>query len=837
MKKSLLSKKRDTSIVHLSANQQVLVDPKENEFRGLKSILHALPGCVYWKDRNGVYLGCNNAALALAGTNVVGKTDFDLPWKSQAAEMQRTDEEVFKKNILLELEESFTLANGQSLTMLTRKAPLKDAQGNTVGIIGIWVDIADRVRLQEVLKEAYEQALAANIILQKAKEQADMTLDNIVASMPGHVYWKDKNGVYLGCNNRQAQSFGFQYGSEVIGKTDFTLPWIAGANTLRANDIRVMQTGQTETVEESAQMDGKDVIVLSQKTPLKNKQGVIEGVLGISTDITNRKKFEADLKVAKEKAEAANKAKAGFLENMRHDIRTPLMGIISFAGIISEEVNDPKIKGYVENLNASSNALLDLLNEILELIKVSSGDIPILKKKFDFKKRLTEVIKLNQAKALHKQIDLVFDHDNQIPRYLIGDSTRIHRIALELIANALNFTKQGSVRLVTQLAKSDDRGVVVKLIVEDTGIGIEPETQQEIFLQFKRLTPSYEGIYKGAGLGLTIVKQFMDELQGEVYVQSTVGEGSKFICVLPLKKALLDEDLGSEDLLFTAHEKKQLIAIPAKPAEDEKIPSRPAEKSRILIVEDQLIAITVAQRMFSSLDCHVDVASDGNTAVQLSQKNKYDLIIMDVGLPDISGYEVTKRIRQHEASRSATVPIIALSAHIDEENKQHCLEVGMNAVLSKPLDKDRAKELLDAFIPCRKNKREELNNNAPEDIAALFMMENKIIDMNLAKRQLGGNEEVVEQILNMLVNTFAEERAQLKAAYEKSDWNAIQKIAHKLKGGSSYCGAARLREICSLIEVTVKKEKQELYGPLLKRLEEEMVLIENAVKNETYKSF
>lgn len=835
MKKSLLPKKRDASIVHLSANQQVLVDPKENEFRGLKSLLHALPGCVYWKDREGVYLGCNNSALALAGTNVLGKTDYDLPWKNQAAEMQLVDEEVLKKNTLIEAEESIVLANGQPLVMLTRKAPLKDAHGNTVGIIGISVDITERKRLKTALKEAYEQTLAANIILQKAKEQADMTLDNIVASMPGHVYWKDKNGVYLGCNNRQAQSLGFQHGSEVVGKTDFTLPWDAEIiDAIRTNDIRVMQTGQTETIEEKAQMDGKEVIVLSQKTPLRNKHGVIVGVLGTSIDITARKKFEADLKVAKEKAEAANKAKTGFLENMRHDIRTPLMGIISFATIISEEVNDPKIKGYVDNLNASSTALLDLLNEILELIKVSSGDIPILKKKFEFKKRLNEVIKLNQAKALHKQIDLVFEHDDNVPRYLIGDSTRIHRIALELIANALNFTNQGSVRLITQLAKTDERDVVVKIIVEDTGIGIESETQQEIFLQFKRLTPSYEGIYKGAGLGLTIVKQFIDELQGEMYVQSTVGVGSRFICVLPLKKALLDEDLGSEDILFTANDKKQpSIAMP-KQIENEKKQPFASEKNRILVVEDQLIAVTVAQRMFSSLDCQVDVAPDGNTAVQLFQKNNYDLILMDIGLPDISGYEVTKRIRLQEANKSVSVPIIALSAHIDEENKQHCFEVGMNAVLSKPLGKDRAKEILDAFIPHRKHKLDDANKNAPEDIAALFKMKNKIIDMSLAKRQLGGNEEVVEQILNMLVDTFPEERAQLAAAYEKSDWSSIQKIAHKLKGGSSYCGATRLREICSLVEITIKKDKQELYEPLLKLMEEEMVLIENAVKTKSY---
>lgn len=677
------------------------------------------------------------------------------------------------------------------------------------------------------------QAEAANILLRKAKEQAELTLDNIVANIPGHVYWKDKNGVYLGCNNRQAESLGLKFGSEVIGKTDFDLPWARDvASTFRENDIRIMNTGETEIIEEDAQINGKKIIVLSQKTPLKNKDGEVIGILGISIDITERKQFELDLKEAKEKAEASNKAKTEFLENMRHDIRTPLIGIAGFASIISEEVKDPKIKEYVDNLNASSYALLDLLNEILDVIKLNSGEIPILKKKFDLQKRLDNVIKLNQAKALHKNIDLIFTYDEHIPLYLIGDSTRIHRIVLELIANGLNFTNHGSVHLRAQLSKIENQHVVIKIIVEDTGIGIEPEKQQEIFLQFKRLTPSYEGIYKGAGLGLAIVKQFIDELQGEIYVESKLGAGTKFTCVIPLKKSLLDEELGVEEIISTSGLRRpEVRAIAQQKTETTSHQEKSSFKSHILVVEDNLIAATVVNNMLSSLDCRIDIAENGKKAIQLAQECEYDLIFMDIGLPEIDGYEATRRIRLHELNKGAHVPIIALTAHVDEENKQRCFEVGMNAVLTKPLAKDKVEDILNAFIPYRKQQQGKNTIALPEKEVDFLNIEGQVLDAEFAKIQWGGSEDTLNNLLNMLIEGFPAELNQLETAYRRGDWSAIQAIAHKLKGGSSYVGTTRLKETCSLLELAIKKGKKEVSDKLYQKVLEEMAAVEKAVKN------
>ena len=203
---------------------------------------------------------------------------------------------------------------------------------------------------------------------------------------------------------------------------------------------------------------------------------------------------------------AANKAKTEFLENIRHDIRTPLVGIAGCAHAIKDNIDDPhkieQVKEYADILITSRYALTILLNEILETIKVTPGEIPLVKRKFDLKEKLLTIIDLNQAKARQKNLALTLEHDMQIPQYLIGDHPRIHRTILELVTNALNFTSNGYVKLSTKLSQRNEKNIIIKISVADTGIGISGNKQEEVFTRFKRLTPSYKGIYPGVGLGL-----------------------------------------------------------------------------------------------------------------------------------------------------------------------------------------------------------------------------------------------------------------------------------------------------------------------------------------------
>ena len=559
---------------------------------------------------------------------------------------------------------------------------------------------------------------------------------NLVA---GIHWWKDKNGVYRGCNQAMVEQLGLQSKFDIIGKTDYQLPWAEQAGSLVANDNEVMRTRTVQKGKEElvASKNGLMHTFMVAKSPIYDAYGEVIGTVGNSIDITDRKEMEEALYHAKEAAEAANKAKTEFLENMRHDIRTPLTGIVGFASIIADEANDPKIKEYTDNLTASSNALQDLLNEILEVIRIGSHELPLLKKKFDLHKKLADVINLNKAKALHKHLILEFEYDKNIPAYVIGDSTRIHRIALELLTNALNFTDKGLVKLTVKLAKKIKNKLVIKIIVEDTGIGIPFDKKDEIFLQFKRLTPSYKGIYKGAGLGLTIIKEFIDELDGEIYVESQEGKGSKFTCVLPLKKPLLDEELSAEMIVpsfdYISEQLMQTQITLTKEVE----PTITKNKSRVLLVEDETLAAKVANNILTNLNCNISWANNGKTAIELFQNDHYDIVFMDVGLPDIDGYEVARRIRLFELNQETHVPIIALTAHVDEENKQHCINVGMNAVLSKPLNKDKAKDILNAFIPYREHPS-ETTQAVKQDVGAI-LPEDKVIDFELLKQMYGNN--------------------------------------------------------------------------------------------------
>lgn len=268
------------------------------------------------------------------------------------------------------------------------------------------------------------------------------------------------------------------------------------------------------------------------------------------------------------------------------------------------------------------------------------------------------------------------------------------------MANALKFTNKGEVKITARLMKKEGRQVIIKLSVSDTGIGIPLSQQNEVYTRFKRLTPSYQGIYPGTGLGLAVVKDFIDDLDGEIHLDSQLKKGSTFTCLIPLQESLsVKEDTDGEKVEETSSinlnarlsaKKRGKIAV-----EQETILRT---GSRILVVEDNPVAIKVAQGILSDLNCQVDQVEDGKTAVSAIEKNLYDLILMDIGLPDGDGCEVTRRIRLKQWQRNPSVPIVGLTAHISDEKKRQCLQNGMNAIYAKPLTTTKASEILNAFL-------------------------------------------------------------------------------------------------------------------------------------------
>ncbi|MBP6104724.1 MAG: PAS domain-containing protein [Gammaproteobacteria bacterium] len=367
-------------------------------------------------------------------------------------------------------------------------------------------------------------------------------VDNVINNVPHFIFWKNTDSIFLGCNIAFAKAAGFQSPDDVIGKTDHEMPWCDNADQYLEDDKRIMELvdAKLDYEEEQRQADGGTKTMLVSKVPMlgADKKTII-GVLGVYTDITQRKKIEQALLEAKQQAEEANNAKTRFLEEMRHDIRTPLSGIVGIAELLNTISDKDKAQEYTKWLLASSQELMEFLNNVLDSVNSSSGHIPISIQGFNLCETIERVVKLHQAKAFEKGLALNFYVDPNIPTFLMGDPMRIYRIVLELLSNALKFTEKGSVDVRVLLGEKTEGNSVVRLEIHDTGPGIPKDRQVDLFTRFNRLTPSYKGLYQGSGLGLSIAKTFAEDLEGTLHVESDGKTGSQFICLFPLQKAAL----------------------------------------------------------------------------------------------------------------------------------------------------------------------------------------------------------------------------------------------------------------------------------------------------------
>ncbi len=380
----------------------------------------------------------------------------------------------------------------------------------------------------------------------KEQKKEVFRLKSIIDDLPGDVYWKDLNGVYLGMNEtgkRNLQKMGFlSRGSEIVGKTDYDLFDKRTADEFRKNDLAIIKSGTESKREEKAILpSGEEIIQLSTKRPLRDENGDIVGIAGNTVDITYLKRIESDLRTAKEKAEESNRLKMEFISNMEHDIRTPFTGAWGIANHLFEEENEPEKKELLRCIVQSLKELLDFCNTIIDFSHIETASRPLLAKKFNLRDVINSTITIEMPAAQLKKLRLNYSCDEQLPNTLIGDEYRLHRIMLNLISNAIKFTEQGEISLSAELAKKEENIVIIKIIIKDSGIGIPKDKQDIVYEAFTRVIPSNRGKYGGLGLGLRIVKRFIEEMGGEIDLMSEVGKGSTFICTLPFKLPLLGD--------------------------------------------------------------------------------------------------------------------------------------------------------------------------------------------------------------------------------------------------------------------------------------------------------
>lgn len=353
---------------------------------------------------------------------------------------------------------------------------------------------------------------------------------SLVNSIPAHIFWKDKNGVYIGCNTIFANSLGFT-AEDIIGKTDYDLPVNkSDSDKYRKDDIAVMESKEPKLnmEEEQTLSDGRKIYLLTSKVPLFNEDKEVTGILGIYSDIT-------ELKQAKEKAEASVNAKNEFLKNMRHDFRTPFSGLYGMTEYLWTTEPDPKRKEHLKLVFESAKILLDYHNEIFDFIQNENGPPPVLEEKFNLHTLIKNVIKMHLPPAETKNLEVKYSIAENVPRFVLGDELRTKGILVNLLSNAIKFTDCGSIEFSAEAKSTSEFKTLIKFKIKDTGIGMAEDRINGIFEKFSRLTPSYASSYKGRGLGLNIVKQYITELEGEACVTSELHKGSEFTLFIPYK--------------------------------------------------------------------------------------------------------------------------------------------------------------------------------------------------------------------------------------------------------------------------------------------------------------
>lgn len=439
------------------------------------------------------------------------------------------------------------------------------------------------------------------------------------------------------------------------------------AMTLTKNFI-AEKISEFKVVQKFFHKNGNTVFILSRAIRQKDANGKVIRLVGAHTDITEQVKNEENLRIAKEKAEAASRTKAEFLSTMSHEIRTPMNGVIGTTHLLLEsELNSSQVE-LVETLKFSADHLMNLINDILDFSKIESGKLELENVKFPLRFTLEQIIKLYTPRAIEKEIQIKFSIGENIPDLLIGDSLRLRQVLNNLLNNAIKFTEKGKIDFNASLDSLNENSVSILFEIIDTGIGISLENQKKIFEAFTQENSRNERKYGGTGLGLSISKKLVEIMKSEIHLESNIGKGSRFYFVLSFEKV---SSIEKGILKENANESRQSL-----------------KDINLLLVDDNEINILMASRFLKKWEINFDVAKNGIQAVEKIQSKKYDIVLMDLQMPEMDGFEACRIIRSQSGKYFQEVPILALTADVYVKNKNKAHEYKMNDFISKPFRPD-----------------------------------------------------------------------------------------------------------------------------------------------------
>ena len=782
--------------------QQVLRDSEAL----YSSLVENLPVHVLRKDRAGRFVFANRSFCELVGkplAEIVGKTDFDLYPAELAQKFRDDDLGVMESGRLFETVEE-NRQDGEPRQMQVMKSSVRDAADRIIGVQVVFWDVTERTRAETALqRERY-------------------LLHSLMDNLPHNIYFKDASSRFLRINRAMATAFELTDAADALGKTDADFFTQEHARQAMADEQEILRTGQPvlDKEEKETWPDGHVTWAFTTKMPLRNEAGRIVGTFGISRDITDWKQAAEALRQAKEAAEAANRAKSTFLANMSHEIRTPLNAVIGMTELVLSTPLTPQQKEFLTAVRDSGEALLSVINDILDFSKIEAGRIVLDRAPFDLWESLGDTVKSFAFRAHTQGLELVFHIDPDVPRLVLGDYGRLRQIIVNLIGNAIKFTEQGEVLLTAQRESSAGDEVVLHFTVADTGIGIPPDKQATVFEVFEQVDSSLRRRHGGTGLGLTISSRLVELMGGRIWVESDVGQGSRFHFTVRLSVAgeaavpgyrfeapqlhglpvlvvddnatnrrILDEvlrawgmqptttggakaawermqqalregepfrlvltdahmpdldgfslveqikadaqlsrtvvvmltsgdhpedgqrcqELGIAAYLLKPVKQSELLesieralglTVPAKDVPAPKVATAPpARQLRVLVAEDSLVNQKLAVALLERRGHVVTVANNGREALAATERQEFDLVLMDVQMPELDGFEATQAIRMRERQSDRHLPIIAVTAHALKGDDARCLAAGMDGYVSKPISAAELYQAIETVVP------------------------------------------------------------------------------------------------------------------------------------------
>lgn len=502
-------------------------------------------------------------------------------------------------------------------------------------------------------------------------------------------------------------------------------------------------------------------------------------LLDVSMYIVYSKKLQKSLKIIEEQNEDlmfANQAKTSFVSNISHEIRTPINAVLGMDEMIIRECGDEKIRSYAYDIRNAGNVLLEIINDVLDFSKIESGKLEIVPKEYSLTNVINDIHKMVELKAKSKYLELKLQVDPQIPDKLYGDEIRIKQIVINLLTNAIKYTNEGSVTIVVNFVKLTEEQIELKVSVQDTGIGIKADELDKLFAEYSRLDTKRNRRIEGTGLGLSIVKRLLEMMDSRIEVESVYGLGSKFF--FSLKQNVVSWEPVGEEVIKKKQQETTLAPGILK-----------ASKARILAVDDTKVNLMVVKGLLKRTGIQVDTAEDGLQCLEMAEKKKYDLILLDHRMPKMDGIETIHKLRSAKGGLNRSTPVIALTANVVSGAKEMYIKEGFNDFLPKPINSSNLEKVILDYLP------PECLDAAESDCGE--------IDQQAGIIACGG-EDIYREVKEVFNAQSREMIEKIRKYHEQRDIKNYITLVHGLKSSARLLGAMQLSEEAFELEKSAK---------------------------------